>query len=78
MAKNNPTKPYIPPYDRAPSQKTFKRVMWAAFGFLFLYGCFLIYKNYYAPGATPPTQRKQLAVPQQYQDTATTAPQNQY
>lgn len=77
MEKNNPAKPYIPPYDRAPSQKTFKRVMWAAVGFLFLYGCFLIWKNYYAQGAVPPTQRKQLAVPQQMQQTDTAKQKNQ-
>ena len=60
MEKN---KPYVPPFDREPSKKGFTRILWFFIAFFLVYGIFLIWRNYYAEGAKPPLQRKQLSVP---------------
>lgn len=60
MEKN---KTHIPAYDREPSAKGFKKAVWGAMLFIMAYGGFLIWKNYYKEGATPPLERKQLSVP---------------
>lgn len=64
-------KPHIPVYDREPSPKAFKRSILISMIFIFMYGGFLIYKNYYMEGAEPPLERKQLAVPQPLLDDST-------
>lgn len=57
------SKTHIPAYDREPSPKTFRRSILISLVFIAFYGGFLIWKNYYREGATPPIERQQLAVP---------------
>ncbi len=57
------SKTHIPAYDREPSPKSFKRSILISLVFIVFYGGFLIWKNYYREGATPPIERQQLAVP---------------
>jgi hypothetical protein len=70
MENNTPRR--RPVYDRPPSRKGFARAIWFSMIFVVAYGGFLIWKNYYAPGAEPPIQRKQLAVPQEMLDSSAT------
>lgn len=67
MENNQPPR-RIPAYDRPPSRKGFARALWISMIFVAAYGGFLIWKNYYAPNAEPPIQRKELAVPQEMID----------
>lgn len=59
--ENNKTR--IPAYDREPSPKSFRRSILISLVFIAFYGGFLIWKNYYKDGVTPPIDRQQLAVP---------------
>lgn len=61
----------IPAYDREPSRKGFKKAILISILFVFVYGGFLIWKNYYKPGVKPPIERKQLSVPSYFSNDST-------
>lgn len=68
----NKEKTRIPAYDREPSSKGFRRALLGSLVFIFIYGGFLIWKNYYKEGVKPPLERQQLSVPSYFEDSTST------
>lgn len=52
-----------------PNYNRFKKILMVAIGFIFVYGGFLIWRNYYAKDAKPMVKKEAASPYYEYQDT---------